>query len=198
MTQRTYTGDSPLIESRDNLLRVFAGGEKPKDDWRIGTEHEKFVYRTADHRAPSYDEHGGIRDLLNGLTDFGWEPVVENGNVIALKGKDGNVSLEPAGQFELSGAALQDLHQTCSEAARHLSQCKSVGERLGLGFLGTGMWPDKSRADLPRMPQGRYGIMLNYMPKVGSLGLDMMLRTCTIQVNLDYSSEADMVKKFRV
>jgi glutamate--cysteine ligase len=106
--------------------------------------------------------------------------------------------LEPAGQFELSGAPLENLHQTCSEAARHLDQCKAVGERLGLGFLGLGMWPDKARRDLPVMPKGRYAIMLNYMPKVGSLGLDMMLRTCTIQVNLDYSSEADMVKKFRV
>jgi glutamate--cysteine ligase len=198
MTTRTDDSISRQIENRADLLSVFEGGEKPSDDWRIGTEHEKFVYRTADHRAPSYDEPGGIRDLLTGLTEFGWEPVVENGNVIALKGKDGNVSLEPAGQFELSGAALKNLHETCSEAARHLNQCKTVGERLGLGFLGTGMWPDKSRADLPRMPKGRYGIMLNYMPKVGSLGLDMMLRTCTIQVNLDYSSEADMAKKFRV
>ena len=198
MTTRTDESASPLIESRDDLLSVFAGGEKPAQDWRIGTEHEKFVYRVADHRAPSYDEPGGIRDLLMGLTEFGWEPVVENGNVIALKGKDGNVSLEPAGQFELSGAALQNLHQTCAEAARHLDQCKSVGERLGLGFLGLGMWPDKTRAELPIMPKGRYAIMLNYMPKVGGLGLDMMLRTCTIQVNLDYSSEADMVKKFRV
>ena len=198
MTQRTYTGDSPLIESRDDLLRVFAAGEKPRESWRIGTEHEKFVYRTADHRAPSYDEPGGIRDLLNGLTEYGWKPIVENGNVIALSGADGNISLEPAGQFELSGAALENLHQTCAEAARHLDQCKAVGERLGLGFLGVGMWPDKTRAELPIMPKGRYAIMLNYMPKVGTLGLDMMLRTCTIQVNLDYSSEADMVKKFRV
>jgi len=198
MTQRTYTGDSPLIESRADLLSVFEGGAKPRETWRIGTEHEKFVYRTADHRAPSYDEPGGIRDLLMGLTEFGWKPVIENGNVIALSGADGNISLEPAGQFELSGAALKNLHQTCAEAARHLDQCKAVGERLGLGFLGTGMWPDKSRAELPIMPKGRYAIMLNYMPKVGSLGLDMMLRTCTIQVNLDYASEADMVKKFRV
>ena len=198
MTTRTEDSHSRLIESRADLLSVFEGGEKPKENWRIGTEHEKFVYRTDDHRAPSYDERGGIRDLLMGLTEFGWEPVVENGNVIALKGKDGNVSLEPAGQFELSGAALKNLHQTCTEAARHLEQCKAVGERLGLGFLGLGMWPDKTRAELPIMPKGRYAIMLNYMPKVGSLGLDMMLRTCTIQVNLDYASEADMVKKFRV
>jgi glutamate--cysteine ligase len=198
MTQRTDTGESPLIDGRADLLSVFAGGEKPRTDWRIGTEHEKFVYRTADHRAPSYDEPGGIRDLLNGLTEFGWKPVIENGNVIALSGADGTISLEPAGQFELSGAPLENLHQSCAESGRHLEQCKAIGEQLGLGFLGLGMWPDKTRAELPIMPKGRYKIMLNYMPKVGSLGLDMMLRTCTIQTNLDYSSEADMVKKFRV
>ena len=198
MTTRTDDKYSRPIESRDDLLSEFASGEKPAEQWRIGTEHEKFVYRCADHRAPSYDEPGGIRDLLMGLTEFGWEPVVEGGTVIALKGADGAVSLEPAGQFELSGAPLENLHQSCAEAARHLNQCKEIGDRLGLGFLGLGMWPDKARAELPVMPKGRYAIMLNYMPKVGSLGLDMMLRTCTIQVNLDYSSEADMVKKFRV
>jgi len=198
MTTRTDDSASPLIESRDDLLSVFAGGEKPRERWRIGTEHEKFVYRLDDHRAPSWDEPGGIRDLLMGLTEFGWEPVMENGKVIALKGVDGNVSLEPAGQFELSGAPLENLHQSCAESGRHLQQCKAIGDRLGLGFFGLGMWPDKARSDLPVMPKGRYKIMLDYMPKVGSLGLDMMLRTCTIQVNLDYSSEADMVKKFRV
>jgi glutamate--cysteine ligase len=198
MTTRTDDSYSRPIENRADLLSVFEDGEKVIDDWRIGTEHEKFVYRMADQRAPSYAEPGGIRDLLQGLTEFGWKPVVEGGNVIALSGPDGTISLEPAGQLELSGAALRNLHQTCSEAARHLEQCKTVGERLGLGFLGTGMWPDKRRDELPVMPKGRYAIMLNYMPKVGSLGLDMMLRTCTIQVNLDYASEADMVKKFRV
>jgi len=198
MTTRTDLSESPLIEGRDDLLSVFSGGEKPVERWRIGTEHEKFVYRTADHRAPSWDEPGGIRDLLLGLTEFGWKPVEENGKIIALAGEDGTVSLEPAGQFELSGAPLENLHETCAEAARHLKQCKTVGDRLGLGFLGLGMWPDKTRAELPIMPKGRYRIMLSHMPRVGSLGLDMMLRTCTIQVNLDYSSEADMAKKFRV
>ncbi|HEX8842074.1 MAG TPA: glutamate--cysteine ligase [Sphingomicrobium sp.] len=198
MTQRTDNGDSRPIESRADLLSVFEGGEKPPADWRIGTEHEKFVYRVEDHRAPSYDEKGGIRDLLMGLVEFGWKPVIENGNVIALSGADGTISLEPAGQFELSGAPLENLHQTCAEAARHLGQCKMIGDRLGLGFLGLGMWPDKRRDELPVMPKGRYAVMLRYMPTVGNLGLDMMLRTCTIQVNLDYSSEADMVKKFRV
>ncbi len=194
---------APLIESRDQLIASFGRGEKPAERWRIGTEHEKFVYRTADHRAPSYDEPGGIRDLLADLTRHGWQPVEEKGpdgstNVIALNGADGSVSLEPAGQFELSGAPLENLHQTCAETGRHLVQVKEAGERLGLGFLGLGMWPDKTRDALPVMPKGRYGIMRRHMPRVGSMGLDMMLRTCTIQVNLDYASEADMVQKFRV
>ncbi|GAA4023279.1 glutamate--cysteine ligase [Sphingomonas swuensis] len=198
MTTRTDLSDSPLITGRDDLLAVFSGGEKPEADWRIGTEHEKFVYRLADHRAPAWDESGGIRDLLMGLTDYGWRPIEEDGKVIALAGSDGTISLEPAGQLELSGAPVESLHETCAEAGRHLEQVKAVGDRLGLGFLGLGMWPDKARAELPIMPKGRYGIMLRHMPRVGGLGLDMMLRTCTIQVNLDYSSEADMVKKFRV
>ncbi|MBO9574473.1 MAG: glutamate--cysteine ligase [Sphingobium sp.] len=199
MSTRTQSaGDDPVIETRDQLISLFEDGEKPSGRWKIGTEHEKFVYRTADHRAPSYDEPGGIRDLLAGLGEFGWEPVFEGDNVIALSGDDGTISLEPAGQLELSGAPLDNLHETCAETGRHLSQVKAVGERLGLGFLGLGMWPDKTRAELPIMPKGRYGIMLNHMPRVGTMGLDMMLRTCTIQVNLDYSSEARMAKMFRV
>ena len=199
MTTKTVSdSNAPVIESRAQLIESFARGEKPKDRWRIGTEHEKFVYRTADHRAPGYDEPGGIRDLLDGLTEFGWQPVMEGGNVIALTGRDGSISLEPAGQFELSGAPLDNLHLTCAETGRHLAQVKAVGDRLGLGFLGLGMWPDKARGDLSVMPKGRYAIMLRHMPRVGSLGLDMMLRTCTIQTNLDYASEADMAKKFAV
>lgn len=199
MSTKTVSDTSAaVIETRDQLIGYFVGGEKPAERWRIGTEHEKFVFRTSDHRAPSYDEPGGIRDLLLALTEFGWKPIEENGKVIALAAKDGTVSLEPAGQLELSGAPLENLHQTCGETGRHLQQVKAVGEKLGLGFLGLGMWPDKTRAELPIMPKGRYAIMLNHMPRVGSMGLDMMLRTCTIQVNLDYASEADMVQKFRV
>ncbi|QNE06306.1 glutamate--cysteine ligase [Croceicoccus marinus] len=197
-TRKESGADEPVIESRDQLLIPLQEGEKPREQWRIGTEHEKFVFRTQDHRAPSYDEAGGIRDILLALEKFGWTPVIEGGNIIAMAGEDGTVSLEPAGQLELSGAPLVSLHQTCAETGRHLTQVKEVGEKLGIGFLGLGMWPDKARADLPVMPKGRYKIMMEHMPRVGTMGLDMMLRTCTIQVNLDYSSEADMVKKFRV
>ena len=194
---------SPTIESPDQLLQPMIRGEKPVKAWRIGTEHEKFVYAKADHHAPSYAEKNGIRDILAALEDYGWQPIEEaspdgSRNVIALKGEDGNVSLEPAGQLELSGAPLVSLHQTCAETGRHLTQVKAIGEATGNGFLGLGMWPDKTRAELPIMPKGRYEIMRSHMPRVGNLGLDMMLRTCTIQVNLDYSSEADMAQKFRV
>ncbi len=197
-TRQASELDEPVIESVAQLAEPMAAGEKPPERWRIGTEHEKFVYCTDDHRAPSYDEPGGIRDMLMALTEYGWEPVIEGGKVIALSGTDGAVSLEPAGQLELSGAPLENLHQTCAETGRHLDQVKAIGARTGKGFLGLGMWPDKTREELPIMPKGRYAIMLRHMPRVGTMGLDMMLRTCTIQVNLDYSSEADMVKKFRV
>jgi glutamate--cysteine ligase len=196
-TRTTSTGEERRIESREQLIAPMQAGEKSPDRWRIGTEHEKLVFKTDDHRAPSYDEPGGIRDILLELQEFGWEPVVENGKVIAMSGDDGTVSLEPAGQLELSGAAVESLHQTCSETGRHLHQVKAIGKKFGVGFLGLGMWPDKTREALPIMPKGRYEIMLRHMPRVGNLGLDMMLRTCTIQVNLDYSSEADMAKKFR-
>jgi glutamate--cysteine ligase len=196
-TREMSDQDDPVIESVAQLAEPMAAGEKPRDKWRIGTEHEKLVYAIADHHAPSYDEPGGIHDLLMALGEFGWEPIVEGGKVIAMRGSDGTVSLEPAGQLELSGAPLETLHQTCAETGRHLEQVKAVGDRSGTGYLGLGMWPDKRRDELPIMPKGRYEIMLRHMPRVGSMGLDMMLRTCTIQVNLDYSSEADMVQKFR-
>jgi glutamate--cysteine ligase len=197
-TRETSDQLDPEIESVSQLAEPMARGEKPRADWRIGTEHEKLVYDRSDFHAPSYDEPGGIHDLLMALTEFGWEPIEEGGKVIAMRGEDGTVSLEPAGQLELSGAPLENLHQTCNETGRHLEQVKAIGARTGKGFLGLGMWPDKTREALPVMPKGRYEIMLRHMPRVGSMGLDMMLRTCTIQVNLDYGSEADMVQKFRV
>ncbi|MBD3731045.1 MAG: glutamate--cysteine ligase [Sphingomonadales bacterium] len=199
MSTREASGaEDPIIEHRDQLVAPMQAGEKPASRWRIGTEHEKFVYKDYDKHAPAYDEPCGIRDLLLALREFGWEPIEEGGNVIAMKGADGTVSLEPAGQLELSGAPLENLHQTCAETDRHLQQVKAVGGKCDVKFLGMGMWPDKTREELPIMPKGRYAIMMRHMPRVGSMGLDMMLRTCTIQVNLDYSSEADMAKKFRV
>ena len=197
-TKQVSNRNDPVIESPDQLIAPMAAGEKVPERWRIGTEHEKFVYANADHHAPSYEEPGGIHDILMSMQEFGWEPIEESGKVIALKGADGAVSLEPAGQLELSGAPLENLHETCAEAGRHLQQVKKIGAATGVGFWGMGLWPDKTRAELPIMPKGRYKIMLDHMPRVGSMGLDMMLRTCTIQVNLDYQSEADMVKKFRV
>src|SRR5690349_4797460 len=197
-TRKATKGVEPRIERREQLVAPMQAGEKPPERWRIGTEHEKLVYRRDDLAAPSYDEPGGIREILLEMRRFGWEPIEEGGKIIALAGPDGNVSLEPAGQLELSGAPLENLHQTCAETGRHLKQVKEIGDQLGIGFLGVGMWPDKTRDELPIMPKGRYAIMLDHMPRVGTMGLDMMLRTCTIQTNLDYASEADMVKKFRV
>ena len=202
-TRKASGGEEERITGKDQLIAPMQAGEKPQADWRIGTEHEKLVYRLEDHSAPSYSEPGGIHDILMAMREYGWEPVIEDGpdgkpNVIAMSGDDGTISLEPAGQLELSGAPLENLHQTCNETGRHLQQCKAVGEKFGVGFLGLGMWPDKARTDLPVMPKQRYAIMMRHMPRVGSLGLDMMLRTCTIQVNLDYASEACMAKKFRV
>jgi glutamate--cysteine ligase len=196
-TREASTAEDPIIERREQLVAPMIAGEKPAERWRIGTEHEKLVFRGPDHHAPAYCEDGGIRDILLALTEFGWEPVEEGGQVIAMRGADGAVSLEPAGQLELSGAPLENLHETCAETGRHLKQVKEIGERFGVGFLGLGMWPDKRRDELPIMPKGRYEIMLRHMPRVGSMGLDMMLRTCTIQVNLDYESETDMAHKFR-
>jgi len=170
-TRQASDAADPIIERREQLIAPMAQGEKPKDAWRIGTEHEKLVYRRKDHAAPSYDEPGGIRDILLEMQAFGWKPVEEGGNVIALTGPDGAISLEPAGQLELSGAPLRSLHETCAETGRHLDQVKAIGERFGVGFLGLGMWPDKTRAELPVMPKGRYEIMLRHMPRVGTLGL---------------------------
>ncbi|WP_369936416.1 glutamate--cysteine ligase [Xanthomonas tesorieronis] len=187
-----------LITDRNELVEVLASGEKPEAQWRIGTEHEKFGFRLDDLRPPTFDGERGIEALLTGLTRFGWEPVQEGGHTIALLRDGASVTLEPAGQLELSGAPLETIHDTCVEVGSHLNEVKQVADELRLGFLGMGFQPKWRRDEMPWMPKGRYQIMKNYMPKVGKLGLDMMTRTCTVQVNLDYASEADMIKKFRV
>ncbi len=191
--------DARIVESRAQLIEWFESGGKPSDAWRIGTEHEKFAFRTDDLSPLPYEGNPGIRDLLTGLQRFGWEPIFEGDNVIALKGENGaNVSLEPGGQFELSGAPLETIHQTCEELHEHLRQLRIINKELGVSMLGIGFHPKLKREEVPWMPKGRYKIMREYMPKKGSLGLDMMLRTCTVQVNLDFADEADMVRKFRV
>lgn len=186
------------ISGRAELIDYVASGEKPEAAWRIGTEHEKFGFRLDDLRPPTWEGPQGIGVLLEGMTRFGWQRVTEHDKLIALLRDNASVTLEPAGQLELSGAPLETIHQTCAEVSQHLREVKTVADEIGLGFLGMGFQPKWRREDMPWMPKGRYKIMRDYMPKVGKLGLDMMTRTCTVQVNLDYADEADMVKKFRV
>ncbi|MBN9587375.1 MAG: glutamate--cysteine ligase [Alphaproteobacteria bacterium 64-11] len=186
------------IQSRDDLVHHLSRGCRPKADWRIGTEHEKFVYDLKTHKPVAYDGRPGIRQLLEGMERFGWQPVREDRHIIGLTQGSASISLEPGGQFELSGAPLVSIHETCAEVNTHLVQAREVAAEIGVGMLGTGFAPSWSLAETPIMPKGRYDIMRRYMPKVGGYGLDMMLRTCTVQVNLDFESEADMVKKFRV
>ncbi|WP_137046200.1 glutamate--cysteine ligase [Pseudolabrys sp. FHR47] len=193
--------DMTPLETRDELVAWLEAGCKPKTQWRVGTEHEKFVFTLHDHKPVPYAGHQSIRALLDGMNGLlGWEPIMEGDNIIGMFDVTGGgaISLEPGGQFELSGAPVETVHQTCSELMSHLAQVREVAKPLGIGFLGLGMTPTWSRADMPVMPKGRYKIMTNYMPKVGTRGLDMMYRTCTVQSNLDFSSEADMVKKLRV
>lgn len=189
--------DPTPITSARQLAEWFAAGSKPRAAWRIGTEHEKFGFRRDDLSPPPY-EPGGIRAMLEGLMAFGWQPILDRGNPIGLKRGEASVSLEPGGQFELSGAPLANLHETHAETAAHLDEVRRVAEPLGLGFAPIGFHPLATREQMPWMPKGRYAIMRQYMPRVGSMGLDMMLRTCTVQVNLDFGDEADMVEKLRV
>jgi glutamate--cysteine ligase len=186
------------IASKSQLVSYLEAGCKPRELWRIGTEHEKFGFNVKDLRPLPYEGPSGIAALLKGLQRFGWQPIVENGNTIGLQCDACAISLEPGGQLELSGAPLETIHETCREVGTHLKQVREVDAELGTGMLGMGFQPKWARADIPWMPKGRYKIMRDYMPKKGKLGLDMMLRTCTVQVNLDFGSEADMVRKMRV
>ena len=197
MSGPSLSGGEQITDKRQ-LVEYLAGGAKPRAQWRIGTEHEKFVFRTKDLRPVPYDGPDGIRALLEGMMRYGWQPVRDGDNLIGLAGGDASLSLEPGGQFELSGAPLDNLHQTCGEVQLHLKQLRPVCDELGLRMLGMGFLPKWRREDVPFMPKGRYDVMRRYMPKKGKLGLDMMLRTCTVQVNLDFSDEVDMVRKFRV
>jgi glutamate--cysteine ligase len=185
--------------SKADMIAWLADHATAPEDWRIGTEHEKFLFRSADHRPVSYEGADGIGALLQRLLDQQeFQPILEQGTLIGLKDNHGgSITLEPGGQLELSGAPLENLHQSCAETGRHLKQMRAVTEALGLGMIGLGFQPEWRREDITWMPKGRYRIMREYMPKKGDLGLDMMLRTCTVQVNLDYADEADMRRKFR-
>jgi glutamate--cysteine ligase len=195
----TPGSSGPPITDKRQLVEYHASGCKPPSAWRVGTEHEKFVFRRSDHSRVPYEGPDGIRALLEGMLRFGWRPVVEDGNIIALENDARcSITLEPGGQFELSGAPLETVHQTCDEVHEHLRQVREVCDELGLGMIGLGFDPKSRREDVGWMPKGRYRIMRDYMPKVGKYGLDMMLRTCTVQANLDYQSEPDMIEKFRV
>ena len=192
------SGGGP-IERHEQLAEYLAAGCKPKDAWRIGTEHEKFGYCKDTLKPLPYDGPRSIRAMLEGLRDrFGWDPVLEGGNIIGLVKDGANVSLEPGGQLELSGAPLETIHQTCDEVNEHLREVQAVAEGIGAGFIGLGAAPHWTHDDMPLMPKGRYKLMDGYMRQVGTLGTSMMRRTCTVQVNLDFSSEADMVQKLRV
>jgi glutamate--cysteine ligase len=194
----SLSGGAPITDKRQ-LVEYLAAGCKPRRDWRIGTEHEKFVFRLRDHSPVPYDGPDGIRALLQGLMRYGWKPIHDADTIIGLSDSSGGaISLEPGGQFELSGAPIETLHQTCKEVTEHLTQMRAVTSELGLGMLGLGFHPTARREDVPWMPKRRYAVMRRYMPLKGKLGHDMMLRTCTVQVNLDFESEADMVRKTRM
>ena len=203
MSTRVSGPEGPIICSRDELVAYLEQGSKPAREWRIGTEHEKFGFYTKGHDPVPYEGERGIRALLEGLQDrFGWDPVTEKGNIIALRRKDcakgGAISLEPGGQLELSGAPLENVHETYEELRQHLFEVREVGEELGIGFLGIGFSPKWTLRQTPMMPKERYRIMARYMPQRGRHGLDMMFRTATVQVNMDFSDERDMVAKLRV
>ena len=203
MSTREEGALSPMVETRDDLVQWIAAGEKSIAQWRIGTEHEKFVFQTGTLAPVPYAGPRGIRALMEQLIQrYGWLAIEEGPNIIALKRPEGelggNISLEPGGQFELSGAPLETLHETAAETQKHLREVLDVGEDLAIGFLGVGFSPKWRLEDVPHMPKQRYGVMTRYMPMVGSRGLDMMYRTATVQVNLDFCNEADMVKKLKV
>lgn len=192
------SGGGP-ITSENQLAEFLASGCKPKQDWRIGTEHEKFGYCKDSLKPLPYDGDRSIRAVLEGLRDrHGWDPVLEGGHIIGLTKDGANVSLEPGGALELSGAPLETIHQTCDEVNVHLEQVKGISDEIGVGFIGLGAAPIWTHDQMPLMPKGRYKLMDAYMDKVGTTGKDMMRRTCTVQVNLDFGSEADMVQKMRV
>ncbi|KEZ76969.1 glutamate--cysteine ligase [Salinisphaera hydrothermalis] len=197
MSAPSQSGGAPITDERQ-LVAYFEDACKPPSRWRLGTEHEKFVFDRDTLRPLPFDGDQSISTFLHKLQRFGWQPMVEDGRVVALEMGQCHITLEPGGQLELAGAPLHTIHETCDEIHIHLRQVKEVAAEMNVGLIGLGFQPKWPREDCPWMPKARYDIMKAYMPKVGTLGIDMMLRTSTVQVNLDYGSEADMIKKFRV
>eukprot|EP00195_Chlamydomonas_chlamydogama_P012078 CAMPEP_0202896458 /NCGR_PEP_ID=MMETSP1392-20130828/5462_1 /ASSEMBLY_ACC=CAM_ASM_000868 /TAXON_ID=225041 /ORGANISM="Chlamydomonas chlamydogama, Strain SAG 11-48b" /LENGTH=492 /DNA_ID=CAMNT_0049581827 /DNA_START=127 /DNA_END=1605 /DNA_ORIENTATION=- len=199
---RVYSNAPAVAERRtvplpkEDLVNYLKSGCRPKSAWRIGTEHEKLAFNLKDNRRLSYDEIAMVLRKLE--SRFGWQPIMEGPYIIGVTQEGQSVTLEPGGQFELSGAPVETIHKTCAEVNSHLYQVKAIAEELGMGFLGVGFDPKWSVPDIPIMPKDRYNLMKAYMPTVGSMGLDMMFRTCTVQVNLDFESEQDMIEKFRI
>lgn len=192
------SGGGP-IERHEQLAEYMAEGCKPKEDWRIGTEHEKFGYCKDTLKPLPFEGKRSIVAVLEGLRDrHGWAEVREGGHLIGLTKGLANVSLEPGGALELSGAPLETIHETCDEVNQHLVEVKDIADEIGVGFIGLGAAPIWTHDEMPLMPKGRYRLMNDYMGKVGTMGRVMMRRTCTVQVNLDFGSEADMVQKMRV
>ena len=198
--------NNPIVDNKTDLLAYMETGYAPdRSTWRIGSEHEKFIFHRTDYSPLTYDgdiingtKRPGIKNVIEEFVNRGWQPVEENGFLIAATKDGASITLEPGGQFELSGAPLETIHQTCNETSSHLRAAKEIGEKLDIGFLGLGFHPTLKRDEVPVMPKDRYNIMRAYMPTVGTMGLDMMLRTCTVQVNLDFADEADMIEKFRI
>ena len=190
------------LENANQLKDWMEAGCKPVEDWRIGTEHEKFGFRTNDHKPLPYAGPDGIQAMLEGLMRFGWQGKYEGDVLVGLsragEAGGGSVTLEPGGQLELSGAPLKNIHQTCAEVNTHLGEVRAVAAELGQSYLGIGYAPSWGLEDAPQMPKGRYRLMTDYMPTRGTRGLEMMYLTATVQVNLDYGSPADMVEKLKI
>jgi len=187
------------IERPEQMIEYIASGCKSKEDWRIGTEHEKFGYCKDTLQPLAYEGERSIVAVLKGLRDrYNWIPIEESKKLIGLQKDGANISLEPGGQLELSGATLETIHETCDEVNSHLKEVKSIADSLDVGFIGLGAAPSWKHEDMPMMPKGRYKLMTGYMDLVGNMGKSMMYRTACVQVNLDFSSEADMVQKLRV
>jgi glutamate--cysteine ligase len=186
------------IEAVDQLVEFLRRSEKPPERWRVGTEHEKVGLWVPELRPVPYEGERGIAALLDAVAESdGWTRLREGEHLVALRKDGASVTLEPGGQLELSGAPLRTIHETCSEFQTHLAMMKRVCEPLGIVWLGLGMHPIHGVPEIPSMPKSRYRIMRSYLPARGSLSLEMMYATATVQANYDFSDEADMVAKMR-